>query len=114
MDTVVDASVDFAKDFGSVLGEMFHSIKLRNADDFGFLSRNLIMAGAGFVFAGIVLSLIGLAGQIGMLKFFGFSHNLVFCGALSLCSGIIPQYTAISRRWKTRLQRILNLQRWWT
>ena len=89
MDAVVDASVDLAKDFGSVLGEMFHSIKLRNADDFGFLSRNLIMAGAGFIFAGIVLSLIGLAGQIGMLKFFGFSHNLVFCGALSLCSGII-------------------------
>lgn len=88
MDAVVDASVDLAKDFGSVLGEMFHSIKLRNADDFGFLSRNLIMAGAGFIFAGIVLSLIGLAGQIGMLKFFGFSHNLVFCGALSLCSGI--------------------------
>lgn len=89
MDAVVDASVDLAKDFGSVLGEMFHSIKLRNADDFGYLSRNLIMAGAGFVVAGIALSLVGFAGQIGVLKFFGFSHNLVFCGALSLCSGII-------------------------
>lgn len=94
MDAVVDASVDLAKDFGSVLGEMFHSIKLRNADDFGYLSRNLIMAGAGFAAAGIVLSLIGLAGQIGVLRFFGFSHNLVFCGALSLCSGIIGMGTS--------------------
>ena len=94
MDAVVDASVDLAKDFGSVLGEMFHSIKLRNADDFGYLSRNLIMAGAGFAAAGIALSLIGFAGQIGVLKFFGFSHNLVFCGALSLCSGIIGMGTS--------------------
>lgn len=94
MDAVVDASVDLAKDFGSVLGEMFHSIKLRNADDFGYLSRNLIMAGAGFAAAGIVLSLIGIAGQIGVLRFFGFSHNLVFCGALSLCSGIIGMGTS--------------------
>lgn len=94
MDAVVDASVDLAKDFGSVLGEMFHSIKLRNADDFGYLSRNLIMAGAGFVVAGIALSLVGFAGQIGVLKFFGFSHNLVFCGALSLCSGIIGMGTS--------------------
>lgn len=94
MDAVVDASVDLAKDFGSVLGEMFHSIKLRNADDFGYLSRNLIMAGAGFVVAGIALSLIGFAGQIGVLKFFGFSHNLVFCGALSLCSGVIGMGTS--------------------
>lgn len=87
-DQLLDASIDTAKNLGSILVDMVKSFRERTTDDFGYLSRNLVLSGGGFAAGGIVLGIIGTVAKIRFLGFAGLGTQFSLCGALSLAVGI--------------------------
>lgn len=87
LDKGIDAAGEAAMSFGKVLIELFKSLKLRNADDFGYLSRNLILTGLGVSGASILLGIIGIIQGVGYLGFAGGGFGLQTLGAGLLCVG---------------------------
>ena len=88
MDMLMDASVETAKSLGIVMKELFVSLKDRNADDFGYLSRNMIITGGIIVPISIILGIIGTAADIKMLSFAGLGLQMALAGGITLTSGI--------------------------
>lgn len=87
-DKAVDVGIETAKSIGIILKEMLESVKLRNADDYGYLSRNLITYGGILIPVSVVLGIIGVAASIKFLSFSGISTQLILCGALSVGIGL--------------------------
>ena len=88
LDKMIDAGIDTAKSLGEILLEMAKSLRLRNADDFGYLSRNSIITGLLMIGAGVVSGIIGIAGNIKILSFMGIGGQVALCGGLLATSGI--------------------------
>ena len=88
MDTVTELSLETAKSVWAILKEMIESIKVRSADDYGYLSRNLIIYGGIMIPVSVVMGIIGVATSAKMLSFSGVSTQLILCGALSVGIGI--------------------------
>lgn len=88
MDKAFETGVDTAKNLGGIFLDMFKSVKERSADDFGYLSRNIIIAGAFSLPIGILLGIIGVSTGVRFLSFAGISLQIALCGALSLAFGI--------------------------
>ena len=87
LDKLVDAGADAAKNVGAILMELVKSIKLRNADDIGYYSRNLIICGIVFIPLGIILGLVGMVFNSASLGFSGLGTEVILSGALLLGSG---------------------------
>ena len=88
IDKAIDAGIDTAKNIGEIMLEMAKSLRLRNADDFGYLSRNSIIAGFSMLVIGIVSGIIGAVGSVKMLSFIGIGGQVALCGGLLATSGI--------------------------
>lgn len=88
-DKAIDAGAKAAESLGQIFMEMIKSVKLRNADDFGYLSNQCIITGGFMIPLGLILGIIGTVGSIDFLKFTGFSTQLMLCGGLLFTSGII-------------------------
>jgi S-DNA-T family DNA segregation ATPase FtsK/SpoIIIE len=88
MDKALDSFIDTSKTIGSILMEMINSIKLRNCDDFGYLSRNMIIAGGAMVPAGIAVGILGTIIGIYFLSFKGLPLHISLAGALSFTFGL--------------------------
>lgn len=88
-DKAVDTGEDTLKSIGVILMELFKSLRERNADDFGFLSRNAIMTGIIMLPIGIALGIIGWLANINFLSFNGMGLQISLCGALLVASGIM-------------------------
>ena len=89
LDKLFNVSAETGKSLGALLVELFKSLKDRNADDYGFLSRNLIMTGGIMVITGVVMGIIGDASSIKVISFLGMGGQLALCGGLSASFGII-------------------------
>lgn len=87
LDKMMESGIDTAKTIGDILIEMCKSIKLRNADDIGYLSRNLLIGGLAMIPISVVLGLICGALGVESLSLSGFSLQLLLCGSLMLGSG---------------------------
>lgn len=94
MDKLFDAGADVAKNLGEIIVELFKSIKLRNADDIGYLSRNAVICGTIMLGASLVLLLIGKIASFKLLSASGFIGQTLLCGGLTLGSGILGLGTA--------------------
>lgn len=88
-DKLIDATVDTAKSLGAIMMEMIKSVKLRNADDYGYLSHNLIITGAFMVPISIIIGIFGSLTKIKILSFAGLSLQFALCGAFLVSFGII-------------------------
>ena len=107
LDTVFDASGKTAITFGNVMMELFGSLKNRNADDFGYISRNMIIAGAAFLGSGIVAAIIGAILNFGPFKLGAFPLNLICTGTLSIGAGFIGiGFSAIKISQSTNERRV--------
>lgn len=87
-DKIVDVGAQTAKGVGEILVEMFKSFRLRNVDDFGFLSRNAIITGFGMLVGGLLVSIFGGISDIRFLSMSGMGGQSALCGGLLLTSGI--------------------------
>ena len=94
LDKLFDIGAETGKSLGALLIELFRSLKDRNADDYGYFSRNLIMTGGILIAVGVVMSLIGGASDIRVLSFLGMGGQLALCGGLSASFGVIGLGTA--------------------
>lgn len=88
MDKAIDASIDTAKTLGEILVELIKSVKMRNADDIGYLSRNSIITGGVLLGGGLLIGIIGKIAGIAMLSFSGLGAQTMLCGGLLLATGI--------------------------
>ena len=88
MDKMMDSSGEALVSIGQIILEMFKSIKNRNADDFAYYSRNLIITGGVASAASIVLGVIGIASGIRFLSFAGLSGQILGCGMLTFGTGL--------------------------
>ena len=77
-----------AVSFGKVMVELFKSIKNRNADDMGYLHRNLLMVGGISVGACILLSIIGWLTKIRFLSFIGLPGQVLVASVLVVGTGV--------------------------
>ena len=89
MDKIFDAGADAAKNIGEILVELFKSIKLRNADDIGYLSRNIVIGGSIAVGASLFLLLVGKIASFSILSASGVVGQTLLCGGLMLGSGTL-------------------------
>lgn len=92
MDKVFDAGAAAAQGIGAILLEMIKSFKDRNADDYGYLSTNLIKTGAVLIPLGIIMGIGGSIADIGVISSSGVQFGL--CGGLTLATGITGLGTA--------------------
>lgn len=88
MDKMIDASVEAAKSLGTVLVELFKSLKERSADDFGYLSTNMITVGGILSVVGLVLGIAGNLADISFISLHGMGMQLILGGLMSLTTGI--------------------------
>ena len=82
-------SSEAVQSIGKILIEMVKSVSTRNADDFGYLSRNCIICGGITSVVGIVSSIIGLASGVTFLGFSGIGSQLILAGAMTAGLGFI-------------------------
>lgn len=94
MDKLFDAGAEAAKNIGAVLIELFKSIKLRNADDIGYLSRNMVIGGFIACISSIILIIIGKIASFNILNVSGITGQTLLCGGLMLGTGIVGLGTA--------------------
>lgn len=87
-DKAIDASSEAAIGFGNIMLELFKSIKNRNADDFGFLSRNLILTGLATSATGLVIGLIGMLRGVSYISLGGIPMHIIAGGLLSFATGL--------------------------
>ena len=92
MDKMLDAGAAAAEGLGAIIVEMFKSFKERNADDFGYLSSNLIKIGFVAIPVGVLMCIAGSIGDINAIVVNGSQISL--SGGLSLATGIIGLGTA--------------------
>jgi hypothetical protein len=88
MDRAIDAAVDMGKSAGAILLDMIRSLKLRNADDFGYFSRNLTITGVIMAVAGGFMSIVGAIVEVKMLSMSGLGGQSLIAGLLSATSGV--------------------------
>lgn len=88
LDKAIEASGEAAMSFSKVIVEFVKSIKNRNADDFGYLSRNLILTGLGCTGLGIVVGIIGTMKGSPIISFSGFPAQFIGAGLLTLGAGL--------------------------
>ena len=86
MDKMMDAGAVAAEGFAGIMVDMFKSFKDRSADDFGYLSTNLIKVGAALIPLGVFMGIGGVAADIGVFSNGGL--QLALCGGLTAASGI--------------------------
>lgn len=89
LDKAIDAGVKATKNIGLLLLELLKSFKLRNVDDIGYLSRNMIIVGAVMLPVSLVIAIIGSIVGVKFISFSGLSTQLILCGGLSLTSGVL-------------------------
>lgn len=89
LDKGIEATSEAAVSLVHIIGELFKSLKLKNADDFGYLSRNYIMTGVGISIAGAVLSIIALIQGVPKLGFSGIGLHLIAAGIMGVGTGFI-------------------------
>ena len=87
-DDIIDESGAALLSIGRIIKELINSLKNRNADDFAYLSRNLIVTGGALVGVSIVLMIIGAVGDVAILTAKGLGGHLVGCGMLSVGTGL--------------------------
>ena len=92
MDKVFDAGAAAAQGIGAILLEMIKSFKERNADDYGYLSTNLIKTGAVLIPLGIAMGIGGSIADIAVISGSGVQFGL--CGGLTVATGITGLGTA--------------------
>lgn len=88
MDLAMEAASDTMKTLGSIMMDLFKSVSLRTADDFGYFSTNMIKVALVAVPVSVVLGITGSLAGIKMLSFSGLGLQGTLAGALSLTSGI--------------------------
>lgn len=114
-DRVVDTGAETAKGIGEILAELFKSLRLRSADDFGYLSRNSIITGLVMVVIGIVVGIIGTVSGITMLSFNGIGIQSILSGGLLFATGMVGLGTSalilekIGRRNAGTIENIDNI-----
>lgn len=89
LDKVMDAAGTSMKSIGKILLDLIKSVKNRTADDWGLYSRNVIITSGVVAGAGIVLGIIGLAGNIKPIKFGGLPLQLFISAMLLFGTGLI-------------------------
>lgn len=93
-DKVSEGFVESIKAAVELLKEFVGSAKLRSADDFGYLGRNMILVGGGMLGGGILSGIIGLAANIRFLSFSSLATQLILCGGLGIGLGLTSMGTA--------------------
>ena len=88
LDKAIDASGEAIVNVGKIMIDMFKSIRNRTADDFAYLSRNLIMIGGASLIGSIVLGVLGYVGKIRFLSFTGLAGQILGCGGLLIGTGL--------------------------
>lgn len=88
LDKAMDSSGQALMSIGSILIEMFKSIKSRNADDYAYYSRNLIITGSVAIASSAVAGIIGAIGGVRFLSFTGLPLQIMGCGILTLGTGL--------------------------
>ena len=88
LDKAIDASGEAIVNIGKIMIDMFKSIRNRTADDFAYLSRNLIMIGGASLIGSIVLGALGYVGKIRFLSFTGLAGQILGCGGLLIGTGL--------------------------
>lgn len=93
-DKVSEGAVESVKATVELLKELVGSTKLRSADDYGYLGRNMILVGGGLLGGGLISGIVGLAANIRFLSFSSLATQLMLSGGLSLGMGLTSMGTA--------------------
>lgn len=86
LDKMMDAGAVAAEGLAGILVDMFKSFKERSADDFAYLSTNLIKTGAALLPLGVILGIGG--GVSAILALSSGGVQLALCGGLTAATGI--------------------------
>lgn len=87
-DKAVGGIGEFFKATWELVKELGNSIKLRNADDFGYLGRNMLLTGGGMTVTGIVVGTIGSVAGYKFISFSGMPPQVILTGGLSIGAGL--------------------------
>lgn len=87
-DKIFDASGVALNSFGQMIIELFKSIRNRNADDIGYLNRNLFITGGILTAISIVLGLLGWAANIRFLTLVGISGEVLIASVILVGTGV--------------------------
>lgn len=97
LDDIMDASIDSMSSIGKIIVDIFKSTKTRNADDYAYYSRNIIITGLSMCGASVVLSILGGIGGIKVLKLFSLPWQVISGGMLLVGTGLSGMgFSAIS------------------
>lgn len=88
LDKAFDASVDASIGLGKLLVEFVKSIKNRNADDFGYFSRNMIIVGGIMFLASLFVAILGSIMKISFMNFSGVPIQFLVAGIISVGTGL--------------------------
>jgi S-DNA-T family DNA segregation ATPase FtsK/SpoIIIE len=86
LDKMMDAGAEAASGVGAILVEMVKSFKERNVDDYGYLSKNLIITGAAMLGISIFVAIAGTVARVTAFQSLGIESAL--SGALLATTGI--------------------------
>lgn len=87
-DKAFDTAGEAAKSAATIMMELVKSLKNRTADDFGYLSRNLIIVGGACTAVAVVLGIFGTAIGLSILKFSGLPAQLIGAGLFTVATGL--------------------------
>lgn len=88
-DKALGVATETFSSLGKIMYELAVSTKYRNADDWGYLSRNCIVASGIVTPIGLVLGIIGSILGVKVLSFAGLGSQLSLCGGLFAATGLI-------------------------
>lgn len=88
LDKAIDISSEAAVGFGHIIMETVKSIKNRNYDDFGYLSRNMIIAGLSCSGVAVAIGLIGTLRHVSYISFSGMPLQVLGAGLLTFATGL--------------------------
>ncbi len=87
-DKVINYSEEAAVSFGKLIMEMVKSIKNRNADDFGYLSRNMVLCGLACGAIALIIGTIGILRHVPYISFSGLPAQIIGAGLLTAGAGL--------------------------
>lgn len=87
-DKAMEAGADVSKSLWQIMVEIVNSLKVRHADDYGYLSRNLMVSGGVLSAVGLILGIAGTTTGVKFISFSGMGMQTMLGGALTLALGV--------------------------
>ena len=88
-DAMTQMLTEGAKGTLEVIKTIFGTVPNRNYDDWGKYSDTIIKLGIGYIVGAVIITLLGIVGDIKVFQFFGMPYTMILSGVLCTGTGVI-------------------------